>query len=119
VGPGEFGRGDVPGERGPHARDLVRRDLFAVAGPADHHAEAARVADRPRTHVQAVRGIVVLRVVRGRADVGDVVARVGEGLGEVLLELEPGVVGTEVNPHAAQSVSPPAPPGDRIKIRGS
>ena len=36
-----------PGERGADAVDLVRGDLLAVAGAADHDAEAAGVAMTP------------------------------------------------------------------------
>ena len=53
---------DVPGQRRPHPGDLVRGDLLAVAGAADHHAEAARIGDHPGAGVQAERRVVVVRV---------------------------------------------------------
>ena len=65
----------VPGERGAHAGDLVRGDLLAVAGAADHHAEAARIRDHLGAGDDAVRRVVVLGVVGRRADVDDVVTR--------------------------------------------
>ena len=71
-----------------------------------HHAEAARVGDHAGRRVEAVRRVVVLRVECRRADVGDVVATLGEPPEQVLLQLKASVVGSQVYPHAEQCVSP-------------
>src|SRR5690606_25167884 len=91
---------EVPRERGAHARDLVRRDLLAVAGAADDDAERARLRGDRLARGEAERRVVVLGVVRVGAVVHDVVARGTEVLHEVGLELEAGVVRGDVNAHA-------------------
>jgi hypothetical protein len=72
---------------------LVGRDLFAVARSPDDDAQASVVAHHAIGGVQAERRIVVLRVVLTRADVDDLVAVVGQGGQQELLELVAGVVG--------------------------
>ena len=57
---------DAPGQRAPDARDLVRRDLLAVAGAADHDAEAAGVVEDGLRRGDAVRRVVVGGVVGRR-----------------------------------------------------
>src|SRR5699024_725091 len=56
---GQAGRDLVPHQGGPHAGDLVCRDLLAVAGAADHDAERAGVRDHGLADVRAERRVVV------------------------------------------------------------
>ena len=91
-----------------HALDLVGRDRLAVAGAADHHAEALLavlpVGGDGLGRAQAEDRVVVEGVVDERAVVDGLVAVVGEPVEQVLLELEAGVVGAEVDAHGAESV---------------
>ena len=81
--------------------DLVGCDLLAVAGATDHDAEAAGVVGHSLGRAQAEDGVVVLRVVGEGAVVDGLVTVVSQPLDEVLLELEAGVVGAEVDAHVA------------------
>ena len=58
-----------------------------------------------RRGLDAERRVVVLGVVGGRADVDDLVAGLGEVLDEMRLQLEAGVVGSQVDTHARHSAS--------------
>jgi hypothetical protein len=61
--PAEPGRVQVVRERGPGADHLVCSNLFAVAGPADHNAQRARICYGGLGSGDAEDGIVVLGVV--------------------------------------------------------
>jgi hypothetical protein len=98
---GELGGLLRPGERRSDAWHLVRRDLLAVARTADHYAEAPRIADDPLRRAQHVNGVVVLRVVDGRAAIGGFVPRLAEPGDNGRLELNPGVVRSQVYAHGA------------------
>src|SRR5215472_5602652 len=95
--------GLVPHERGTDARDLVRGDLLAVARTAEDDTECrdsrALVLHDGVRGVDAERGIVVERLVLGRAVVHHLVPRLGEVRRERLAELEAGVVRSEVDAH--------------------
>ena len=90
-----------------HALHLVGRDLLAVAGAADDHAQAARVGDHGRGRPQAEHRVVVEGVIDERAVVDRLVALLAQPAGQVLLELEAGVVGAEVHAHTGSLVSVP------------
>src|SRR5699024_686126 len=102
---GQAGRVLVPHQGGPHAGDLVRRDLLAVAGAADHDAERAGVRDHGLADVRAERRIVVQGVVLVGAVVGDLVPLLLQDRHQAVLELEAGVVGADVHAHVRVSLS--------------
>ncbi|GAA3686666.1 hypothetical protein GCM10023081_24970 [Arthrobacter ginkgonis] len=97
----------VPGQRGADALDLVGGDLFAVAGTAEHDAErlgaGGLVGDDGERGTDAERRVVVLGVVGGGAVVDDLVAVGGQVPDKVGAELEPGVVGGDVDAHGESS----------------
>lgn len=62
-------------ERGADAGDLVRRDLLAVAGPAENDPAGLRVGRDSLRGPQHVDGVVVLGVIRQGAVVDHVVTR--------------------------------------------
>ena len=98
-----------PGERAADAGDLVGRDLLAVAGAADHDAEAVQAVGAlggdGLGRAQAEDRVVVDGVVDERAVVDGLVAVLGEPGGQVVLEVESGMVGAEVHAHAAHLLS--------------
>jgi hypothetical protein len=98
---GERRRLGRPGQRGPDAGDLIRGDLLAVPGAADHDAEAAGVADNTLRRAQHVHGVVVIGVIAVRAAVDGLVARLFQRGDQRRLELEARMVGSQVYAHAA------------------
>lgn len=102
VFPGELGGLGAPRQGGSAARNLVRGDLLTVARPADHHAEAARVGDHAAGGLDTQRRVVVVRIEDLGADVHHVVPKTGQVTHQKNLELETGVVGTEVDAHDVQ-----------------
>ena len=82
----------------PHATDLVRRQLLALAAPADHDAELGVASDHRPPDRSAVRRIVD-RGIAVRAEIDRVVAKASDGFDEVLLQLEPGMVRPDRDPH--------------------
>ena len=100
---GELRGVDVPRQRGAGALHLVRGDLLAVAGAADHDTEAAGVGDDLLGGVDAERHVVVQRVVLVGADVDDLVTLLGESRGQVGLQLEASVVCCQINAHVTES----------------
>jgi glyoxylase-like metal-dependent hydrolase (beta-lactamase superfamily II) len=102
VFPGEPGGLGAPRQGGPAAANLVRGDLLAVARPADHHAETARVGDHSTRGLDAERRVVVVRVEDLGADVHHVVPETGQVLHQKGLELETSVIATKVDAHRVQ-----------------
>ena len=104
-----------PGERAPDALDLVGRDLLAVAGATDHDAEAVEALGAVGGHSlgrpEAEAGVVVEGVVDERSVVDGLVAVVDQPHQEVVLQLEAGVVGAQVNAHGESLAEPDR--GDR------
>src|SRR3954454_18130356 len=98
---GEHGGVVVPDERRTDAPHLVGRDLLAVPRAADDDAQAARVSRDALGRPEAEHGVVVLGVVGECAVVDGLVVVVSQPVNEVLLELEAGVVGAQVDAHAA------------------
>ena len=96
---GELGGLRRPGQRRADAGDLVRGDLLAVARAADHDAEAAGVADGPLRRAHHVHGVVVFRVVAGGTAVDRLVAGLAEPRDQSRLELEAGMVRSQVYAH--------------------
>src|SRR5690606_12222472 len=100
------GRREAPDEGGTDAGDLVRRDLLAVPRAPEDDAERlepARPIARDRTRcIDAEGRVVVERVVLGRPVIDDIVPGAREVLLERLREVEPGVIGGDVDPHASQ-----------------
>ena len=90
---------DGPHEGGAHAIDLVGGDLLAVAGAAQDDAEAAGVRDDALGAGEAEpalvnsHGLLVTSVIDDLATVPSPVVL------QMVLELESGVVGTDVNTH--------------------
>ena len=103
------GRGLVaPGQRRADALDLVGRDLLAVAGAADHHAEAALVGDDALGRPEAEDRVVVLGVVDERPVVDRLVTLLAQPPDQVVLQLEAGVVGSQVDAHGVKASGPSA-----------
>jgi hypothetical protein len=96
---GQLGGLDAVGQGAAGAADLVGRDLLAVARAPDHHAQAARVGDGRLGGGEAERRVVVDGVVRCRPVVDGLVPEVGETAPQRLLQLEAGVVRTEMDAH--------------------
>src|SRR3954447_24949687 len=94
----------VPHQSRADAGDLVRRDLLTVAGTADDDPERTRLGDGPLSHLEAEGRVVVLRVVLERATVDRLVPGLGERLLQVVLELQSGVIRTDEDAHAGESV---------------
>jgi putative membrane protein len=95
----------VVGQRGPHAGNLVRRDLLAVAGPADHDAQSVGVSHRPLGSRDAVRRVVVVRVVLGRSAVDHLMTGGLQSRHQGRLELEASMIATQVNAHTRHRAS--------------
>ena len=90
---------NVPGERGAHPGHLVRRDLFAVTGAADHDAQAARFGGHRLARGEAERRIVVVDIEFVGTVVHNVVALGGETVAQVLLQFKSSMVRSYVNAH--------------------
>src|SRR4051812_17581942 len=101
---GQLRRLPVPHQGGGGAGHFVRRDLPPVAAPADDDPERTRLGDGPLSHLEAEGRVVVLRVVLERATVDRLVPGLGERLLQVLLELQSGVIRTDEDAHAGESV---------------
>src|SRR5699024_9251137 len=89
----------VPHQGRADAAHLVGGDLLAVAGAADHHAQGSGVADHGLADVGAEGRVVVEGVVLVSAVVGDLVPLRPQCLHEPVLELETGVISTDVDVH--------------------
>ena len=94
----------APDERGPHAAHLVGGDLLAVAGSTDHDADAALVGHDRLGRAEAEHRVVVLGVVPERPMVDRVVSLVAQPADQVVLELEAGVIRTQVDAHGRRLV---------------
>ncbi len=70
---GQHGGVVIPHEGRANAIDLVGRDLFTIAGPADDDAEGTRVGDDTETRLDTKRRIVILRIVSVRTMVDNLV----------------------------------------------
>src|SRR5262249_59079481 len=93
----------VPARRGRGPADLVRGDLLPVPRPADDDRGAARVGGRAGGRPHDVRRVVVARLVRRWPAVDHIVPGRRHRLGEGRLQLEAGMIRSEVNAHARQS----------------
>ena len=102
----------APGERGADTLHLVGGDLLAVAGTADHDAETALVGDDGLGGAEAEHRVVVLGVVHEGAVVDRLVALLAQPADQVVLQLEAGVVGSQVDAH---ETDPCRPPGTRTR----
>ncbi|SEA58601.1 hypothetical protein SAMN02910418_01942 [Bowdeniella nasicola] len=80
----KHGRVVIPHESRAHAVDLVGRNLFTVAGPANDDAEGARVGDDTETRLDTKRRIVILRIVGVRAMVDDLVTQRTQVFGKLV-----------------------------------
>ena len=97
---GEPRRVQVVDQRGPDAAHLVRRDLLALAGPADDDPALGLARHHRATDGGAERGVVD-RLGRVGAEVEHVVALRREERDEVRLEREAGMVRTDRDLHRA------------------
>jgi hypothetical protein len=101
--PGELSGAQVPDECRAHAPDLVGRDLLAVARTAEDDAESLDagilIAHDGLRGVDAERRVIVERVIRGGAVVGDLVALLAQVRLQLLAQLEAGVVGGDMDAH--------------------
>lgn len=80
----KHGRVVIPHESRAYAVDLVGRNLFTVAGPANDDAEGARVGDDTETRLDTKRRIVILRIVGVRAMVDDLVTQRTQVFGKLV-----------------------------------
>src|SRR4249919_650114 len=103
--PGELCDLLTPGQGGPDSCDLVRCNRFAVARSANDDAQAVRVGADPGGRAQDIRRIVIVAVVLVRTAVDRLVAGRLKPADEVGLQLESGVVGTDVDTHGRQSAT--------------
>src|SRR5690606_38972855 len=123
----QVGGVEVPHERRAHSAHLVRRDLLAVAGPAEDDPQAPRLGDDGLPRGEAAGRVVVLGVVLVSPVVPDVVPPGGGGLDTGGLELEAGVLGGDVDTQGpilpgrrGRSVGgPPAAPSPGSRIVGA
>src|SRR6185312_16226205 len=97
---GQGRRFDAPGQRAAGAGDLVSGDLLAVARPAQHDAQAVRVGHGACRGGDTEGGVVVFGVVAEGTAIDRLVPGFIEVVGDLLLELESGVVRAEVDAHA-------------------
>jgi hypothetical protein len=97
--------------------DLVRRDLLAVAGPADHDAETARVGHDGLPGGDAEGRVVVLWVEGRRPVVHNLVAGGGQVFLEVLDQVESGVVAAQVYAHGAHPGIAQSKAGRSLRVR--
>lgn len=96
---GQSRRFVAPDERGPHATHLVRGDLFTVARPTDHDAEAGRLGGGAGGGGDARRRVVIQGIQGVRATVDRFVASGVQMLDQPSLELEARVITTQEHPH--------------------
>jgi hypothetical protein len=89
----------APHQRCTNAVDLVGRDLLAVAGAADHHTETARVGNHCSRGPEAEDRVVVDGVVNERAVIDGFVAVLLEPAEQVFLQLEAGMVRSQMHAH--------------------
>src|SRR5699024_7406278 len=87
------------------ARHLVGGDLLAVAGAAQHDAEAAGIGDHLAGGVDTEGRVVVFRVVGVGAAVDHLVAGGRQVFGDDVLGLEAGVIRSQVDAHAGDSAT--------------
>lgn len=95
---------DAPGQGAAGAGHLVGGDLLAVAAAADDDAEAAGVSDDATGGVDAERRVVVGGVVHVRSAVEDLVTGPLQVVLDVVLQLEAGMVGTQIYAHGCDCV---------------
>src|SRR5215471_4927018 len=103
---GQPGRLLAPDQRRPDPGDLVGGDLLAVTRAADHDRDAVRVGRRGGRGAHDIGRVVVAFVVGRRAAIGHLVPGRGQPVGEDRLQLEPGMIGSQVDAHARQSRTP-------------
>ena len=103
----------VPRQSRADTLNLVRSHLLTVTATAQHNTQGVQASLTVTLHtegcVNAERGVVVQRVVIGGAVVNHFVARSGEGLNQVVAQLEAGVVGCDVYAHGYS-------PGDFVLV---
>ncbi len=103
----------APGQGAAGTRNLVGRDLFAVAGTTEHDAKAARIADGALRRGDAEGGVVIVGVVAVGAAVDRLVSGLLQVVDDGLLEFESGVVAAEVDAHGGYPTSSPTPCRER------
>jgi len=84
-----------------YTRELIRRDGSAYAAAADENSTIDVVASNRIPDRFREIGIVIVLVIRVRAQVKNVVVRCSKRLREVLLQLESGMIGGEAKSHVS------------------
>lgn len=97
---GELGRFHAPCKSTSGTRHLVRGDLLSVARAPEDEAAAAWIGDDAAGGIDAERGVVVDGVVIEGPTVDGLVPGGREVFDDLILELETGMVCTQVYAHA-------------------